>query len=58
MDKRVQKAIETEALQSLAKSAEKSAATLEDVVARLERIEQSLRDPVKPNAPQQPKGGR
>jgi hypothetical protein len=41
MDKRIQKALETESLQSLAKSSERNTALLEEVLARLDRLETS-----------------
>jgi hypothetical protein len=41
MDKRIQKAIETESLQSLAKASERNTQLLEEILARLDRLEAS-----------------
>jgi hypothetical protein len=58
MDKRIQRGIEVESMKVMAESAQKNTATLEDVVARLERIEASLRESPRTGSPSQPKGGR
>jgi hypothetical protein len=58
MDSRVQKAMEVEALKALADSVAKSAVLLEDVVARLERIEAKLDAPGKAPSTPAAKGGR